>query len=75
MIYFEGWCRILTTDVSSRAAGFNLDLSVYVFFTLKDFVPIALHYRTDRLQRFELKNLHLCSTEETKSPTSWMLWG
>ncbi len=25
------------------------------FFTLKDCVPIDLHYRTDRLQRFELK--------------------
>ncbi len=42
------------------------------FFTLKDCVPIDWRYMTDRLQRFELKNLYLCSTEETKSPTSWM---
>jgi len=41
--------------VSSRAAGFNLDLSVHVFFTLIDFVTIAMHYMTDRLQRLELK--------------------
>ena len=43
-------------NVSSRAAGFNLDLSVHVFFTLIDCVPIDLHYTTDRLQRLELKS-------------------
>ncbi len=43
------------------------------FFTLKALErlePIDCHYMTDRLQRFELKNLCLCSTKETKSPTS-----
>ncbi len=59
----------LDLNVSSRAAGFNLVLSVYVFLTLKAVSPIDCHYMTDRPQRF---NLHLCSTEETKSPTSWM---
>ncbi len=42
----------LDLNVSSRAAGFNLVLSVYVFFSLK---AIDCHYMTDRLQRFELK--------------------
>ncbi len=36
---------------------------MHVFVTLKDLVPIDWHYMTDRLQR--VKNLHLCSTEET----------
>ncbi len=42
-------------NVSSRAAGFHLVLSVYIFFTLKAVGPIDCHYMTDRLQRFELK--------------------
>ncbi len=42
-------------NVSSRAAGFNLVLSVYVFLTPKAVGPIDCHYMTDRLQRFELK--------------------
>ncbi len=46
-----------------------------VFFSLKAMSPIDCHYMTDRLKRFELKNLRLCSTEETKSPTSWMPLG
>ncbi len=45
----------LDLNVSSRAAGFNLVLSVYVFFSLKAVSPIDCHYMTDRLQRFELK--------------------
>ncbi len=45
-----------------------------LFFTLKAVGPIDCHYMSDRLQRFELY-LHLCSTEETKSPTSWKPWG
>ncbi len=49
--------RFMSQDitVSSRAAGFNLNLSVHVFYTLNDFVLIDLHYMTDRLQRFELE--------------------
>ncbi len=64
----------LDLNVSSQAAGFNLVLSVYVFLSLKAMGPIDCHYMTDRLQRFELKKLNLCSTEETKSPTYWMPW-
>ncbi len=45
----------LDLNVSSRAAGFNLVLSVYVFLTLKVVSPIDCHYMTDRLQWFELK--------------------
>ncbi len=45
----------LDLNVSSRAAGFNLILSVYVFFSLKAVSPIDCHYMTDRLQQFELK--------------------
>ncbi len=46
----------LDLNVSSRAAGFNLILSVYVcFFSLKAVSPIDCNYMTDRLQRFELK--------------------
>ncbi len=45
----------LDLNVSWRAAGFNLVLSVYVFFSLKAVGPIDCHYMTDRLQRFELK--------------------
>ena len=41
--------------MSSQAARFNLDLSVHVFFTLIDFVTIDMHYKTNRLQRLELK--------------------
>ncbi len=47
----------LDLNVSSQAAGFNLVLSVYVFLSLKAMGPIDCHYMTDRLQRFELKNL------------------
>ncbi len=42
----------LDINVSSRAAGFNLVLSVYVFFSLKAVEPIDCHYMTDRQQRF-----------------------
>ncbi len=46
---------------------------LFVFFSLKAVSTIECHYMTDRLQRFKgITNLHLCSTEETKSPTSWM---
>ncbi len=45
----------LDLDVSSRAAGFNLVLSVYVFLSLKAVSPIDCHYMTDRLQRIEFK--------------------
>ncbi len=45
----------LDLNVSSRATGFNLVLSVYVFFSLKAVSPIDCHYMTDRLQRLELK--------------------
>ncbi len=50
----------LDINVSSRAAGFHLVLSVVIFFfivflTLKAMSPIDCHYMTDRLQRFELK--------------------
>ncbi len=47
----------LDLNVSSRAAGFNLVLSVCVFISLKAVEPIHFHYMTDRLQRFELKTL------------------
>ncbi len=49
--------RFLSLDlnVSSRAARFNLVLSVYVFFSVKAVSPIDCYYMTDRLQRFELK--------------------
>ena len=43
--------------MSSRAAGFNLDLSVRVFLTLIDFVTIDMHYTTDRWQWLELKTI------------------
>ncbi len=62
--------------VSSRAAGFNLVLSVYVCFFLlsKTWVPLtAIIWLTDAT--VWVKNLCLCSTEETKSPTSWMPLG
>ncbi len=49
----------LDFNVSSRAAGFNLVLSVYVILSLKAVSPIDCHYMTDRLQRFELK-IFLC---------------
>ncbi len=64
----------LDFNVSSQATGFNLVCVCFVcFFSLKDVSTIECHYMTDRLQRFKgITNLHLCSTEETKSPTSWM---
>ncbi len=40
----------LDLDVSSRAAGFNLVLSVCVFLSLKAVSPIDCHYMTDRLK-------------------------
>ncbi len=45
----------LDLNILSRAAGFNLVLSVYVILTLKAVEPIDCHYMTDSLQRFELK--------------------
>ncbi len=45
----------LDLNVSSRAFGFNLVLSVYVFLSLKAVEPIDCHYMTDRLHRLELK--------------------
>ncbi len=48
----------LDLNVSSRDAGFNLVLSVYVFLSLKDVSPIDCHYMTDKLQRFELKTFY-----------------
>ncbi len=41
--------------VSLRAAGFNLVLLAYVFFTLKAVGPIDCHSLTDRLKQFEFK--------------------
>ncbi len=41
------------------------------FFTLKDPVPIDLHYMTDRLQQFEL-NIFACVLLKKQSPTSLM---
>jgi len=41
---------------------FNLDFEV---------VTIDLHY-TDRHERFDLKNIKIENTVETKTPTSWM---
>ncbi len=51
-----------------RRAGHLFEFVYACFYTLKDSVPVDLHYMTDRLQR--VKNLRLCFTEETKSPTS-----
>ncbi len=45
----------LDLNVSLRATGFNLILSVYVFFSLKAVSLIDCHYMTKRLQKFELK--------------------
>ncbi len=59
-------------NVSSRAAGFNLVVSVYSFFTLKAMGPIDYHYIWLTVW---VKHLCLCSTEEIKSPTSWKPWG
>ncbi len=47
------------------------NLSVLVLFTLKDPVPIDLHYMTDRLQWFELEVL-VCVLLKKQSPTSRM---
>ncbi len=60
-------------NVSSRATGFHLVLSVYIFFYSQSRgVPLtAIIWLTD----CNVKNLCLCSTEETKSPTYWMPWG
>ncbi len=58
------WCSISSSfenslktsghdiNVSPRVAGFNVNLCVHVFFTLKYSVPIDWHYMTDRPQRF-----------------------
>ncbi len=54
--------RSVRLNVSSRAAGFNLVLSVYVFLSLKAVEPIDCHYMTDRLQK-----IFIFSAEETKS--------
>ncbi len=52
----------LDLNVSSQAAGFNLVLSLYTFFSLKAASPIDCNQMTDRLQWFELKHMCLCST-------------
>ncbi len=40
----------LDLNVSPRAAGFNLVLSVYVFLSLKAVEPIDCNYMSDRLK-------------------------
>jgi len=35
-------------------------------------VTIDLHYMTDRQERFDLKNIKIETTAETKTPTSWV---
>ncbi len=66
----------LDLNVLSRAAGFNLVLSEYVlvFFSQSresHWLPLY-DWQTATVW---VKNLCLCSTEETKSPTSWMPLG
>jgi len=46
---------------------FNLDFSVHALLGGPHF-----HYMTDRQQRFDLKNVKIENTVETKTPTSWM---
>ncbi len=41
-------CMSLDLNVSSRDSGFNLVLSVDVFFSLKAVEPIGRHYMTGR---------------------------
>ncbi len=62
-IFFYLWSAAL---ISSRAAGFNLVLSVYVFFSLKAVGPIDCNYMTDWMQRFELK-IFVCVLLEKQS--------
>ncbi len=45
------------------------------FFPLIETVTYTCHYMTDRLERFDLKNIKIGSTEEKKTPTSWMPLG
>ncbi len=64
----------LDLSVSSRDAGFNLVLSVYVCFSQSresHWLPLY-NWQTATVW---VKNINLCSTEETKSPTSWMPCG
>ncbi len=65
----------LDLNVSSLAAGFNLVLSVYVFFYSQSRGSHWLPLYDWQTATVWVKNLCLCSTEETKSPTSWMPWG
>jgi len=39
---------------------------------LFEVVTIDLHYMTDRQEWFDLKNLKIGNTAETKTSTSWM---
>jgi len=39
---------------------------------LFEVVTIDLHYMTDRQERFDLKNIKIENTVETKTPTYWM---
>ncbi len=45
------------------------------FFPLIETVTYTCHYMTDRLERFDLKTSKIGSTEEKKTPTSWMPLG
>ncbi len=45
------------------------------FFPLIETVTYTCHYMTDRLERFWPKNIKIGSTEEKKTPTSWMPLG
>ncbi len=60
--------------ISSRAAGFNLVLSVYVFLVSQSRGSHWLPLYDWQTTMVWVKNIRLCSTEETKSPTSWMPW-
>ncbi len=45
------------------------------FFSLIETITYTCHYMTDRLERFDLNTSKIGSTEEKKTPTSWMPLG
>ncbi len=79
------YCSFSHTNCSFRVLGHQCVVTMgncliwislcMFFFPLIETVTYTCHYMTDRLERFRPKNIKIGSTEEKKTPTSWMPLG
>ncbi len=62
----------LDLNTSSKAKSINFVFPVPAFLTFKVTAPIDLHIMNHQGPWVQLKHSLYCSTEERKTPTSWM---